>query len=92
MTSIKHPLIDSARRDMSRERAPANRRKTSIHPSNRAPGHHLASTPVRNPTQVERIAVRYAPQPPQSERNVRIKPPRSRKLLIVNRKIKAQTA
>jgi hypothetical protein len=86
-----HRPSDIAHRAMSWERAPSNRPKTLIQPPQTAYGPKQASKPQRKPHPVERIAVRYAPQPPQSTRNVRATPHRSRKSLKVNHQIKAQT-
>jgi hypothetical protein len=93
MTSASHQRpTDIARRAMSWERAPSNRPKTPNQPPQPAYGPQQASKPQRKPHPVERIAVRYAPRPPQSEPNVRTTLHRSRKSLKVNHQIKAQTA
>lgn len=57
-------------------------------PPDPLPATHHA--PIRR--RVERIAVRYAPQPPQRARKSVSMSPRSRNPLVVNRKIKAQPA
>ena len=91
MTATTHPLTGTAI-VVARERAAANHLLTTHRPAKLPP----AALPLRSrvPTRrrVERIAVRYAPRPPQTSRKSVSTSPRSRKSLVVNRKIKAQPA
>ena len=91
MTATTHPLTGTAI-VVARERAAANRLPPPDQRANLPPPAlpHRTGVPTRR--RVERIAVRYAPQPPQpAPKSVRTSP-RSRKSLLVNRKIKAQPA
>ena len=91
MTTTTHPLTGTAI-VVARERAAANHHPTTRRPANPPPAAlpHRTGVPTRR--RVERIAVRYAPQPPQTARKSVRMSPRSRKSLEVNRKIKAQPA
>jgi hypothetical protein len=83
-----HRPTDIAHRTMSWERAPSTRSKTLIQPPQPVYSSKQTSKPQRKLHPVERIAVRYAPRPPQSTHNVRTTLHLSRKSLKVNHKIK----
>lgn len=74
------------------ERAAANHLKPLHQPYHppRTAFHRLIDAPTRR--RVERIAARFAPQSPQTALKSASTLPRSRKSLVVNRKIKAQPA
>lgn len=92
MTSVKPSSIDTARRVVSRERAPENSLKTSKDRSNRIPHHHHPSAPRRKRPQVQRIAVRFAAQPSQTTRSARFSGSTSHNWLTLRSKIKTQSA
>jgi hypothetical protein len=74
------------------ERAPANRLQTHHF----QPDPEVRSLPIPNPaprrSQVKRIAVRFASQPPHSARNPGVRHTSVRKSLTLNPEIKAHTA
>jgi hypothetical protein len=91
-TSPPYQPAGTVHRAVSGERAPANHLPAPHQTADMPPAALPRRSRVPTRRRVERIAGRYAPPPPQSARNVRARRPRSRKSLVVNRKIKAQPA
>ena len=92
MNPSSNPNPGTARQAVSRERAPENRAQTPEPTPNKLTAASLVNSRAPFRLQVERIAGRFAPQPPQSARKFVGRSPGSRKSLMVNRKIKAQPA